>query len=50
VREIEGLIISILAKETPGNFNADIELVKNIHHSMVNNDLYTKQPIIVTYR
>jgi hypothetical protein len=35
VREIEGLIISIFAKETLGNFNADIELVKNIHHIMV---------------
>jgi chromosomal replication initiation ATPase DnaA len=35
VREIEGLIISIFAKEILGNFNADIELVKNIHHIMV---------------
>jgi hypothetical protein len=38
VRENEGFLISILAIETLGNFNADIELVKNIHHSMVNNN------------
>jgi hypothetical protein len=48
VREIEGLIICIFVKETVENFNADIEVVKNIHHSMVNNDLYTKQPIIAS--
>jgi len=35
VREIEGLIISIFAEETLGNFNADLELVKHIHHRMV---------------
>ena len=35
VREIEGLIISIFAKETLGNFNADLELVKNIHYRMI---------------
>lgn len=34
VREIEGLIICIFAKEKLGNFNADIDVVKNIHHSM----------------
>lgn len=34
VREIEGLIICIFAKEALGNLNADIELVKNILHSM----------------
>jgi chromosomal replication initiator protein len=38
VREIEGLIISIFAKETLGNIIVDIELVKNIHHRMVNNN------------
>ena len=35
VREIEGLIISIFAKETLRNFNADLELVKNIHYRMI---------------
>jgi len=35
VREIEGLIISIFAKETLGNFNADLEIVKNIHYRMI---------------
>jgi chromosomal replication initiator protein len=35
VREIEGLIISIFAKETLGNFNADLEIVKNIHYIMI---------------
>jgi len=35
VREIESLIICIFAKETLGKFNADIKLVKNIHHRMV---------------
>jgi chromosomal replication initiation ATPase DnaA len=35
VREIEGLIISIFAKERLGNFNANLELVKNIHYRMI---------------
>lgn len=35
VREIENLIICIFAKEALGNFNADIELVKNILQKMV---------------
>ena len=34
VREIEGLIISIFAKEALENLNADIELVKNILQRM----------------
>ena len=38
VREIEGLIICILAKEALGHFNADIELVKNIHRRMVSSN------------
>jgi hypothetical protein len=50
VRENEGFLICIFVKETVENFNADIEVLKNIQASMVNNDLYTKQPIIVTYR
>jgi chromosomal replication initiation ATPase DnaA len=35
VREIEGLLISIFAKQTQGDFNIDIELVNNIHHKLV---------------
>ena len=35
VRQIEGLIISIFAKEALGNFSTDIELVKKIHYRMV---------------
>ena len=38
VREIEGLIICILAKEALGYFKADIELVKNIHRRMVSSN------------
>jgi hypothetical protein len=50
VRENEGLLISIFVKETVENFNADNEVVKNIHHSMVNNNftmnnLFINQPI-----
>jgi hypothetical protein len=48
VRENEGLLICIFVKETVENFNADIEVLKNIQASMVNNDLYTKQPIIAS--
>ena len=35
VREIEGLIISIFANDKLGNFNADFELAKNLHHRIV---------------
>ena len=38
VREIEGLIICILAKEALGHFNADIELVKDIHNRMISSN------------
>jgi hypothetical protein len=35
IREIEGLLISIFAKQVLGNFKPDIELVKNIQHKLV---------------
>jgi chromosomal replication initiation ATPase DnaA len=36
VREIEGLILTISAREKLGKFRADIEFVKNIYHKMKN--------------
>jgi len=35
VREIEGLLISIFAKQTQRDFNTDVELINNIHHKLV---------------
>jgi chromosomal replication initiation ATPase DnaA len=35
IREIEGLLVSIFAKQVLGNFKADIKFVMNIHHKLV---------------